>query len=167
MSLTRLFALTRKEFIQIIRDPRSLMITFIMPLIQLFLMGFSATNDVRNVPLAVLDRDRSAASRELLAAYKAADYFHLDFDVTNETDLRHLIDDGEAGAGLIIPPGYGTKMATGQVAEVAFVIDGSDPSIAGTGLSAAQLIAQAKATALVVERAAWNNLPSHRCARLS
>jgi ABC-2 type transport system permease protein len=154
MSITRLLALTRKEFIQILRDPRSLVITFIMPLVQLFLLGFSATNDVRNVPLAVLDGDRSAASRELLAAYRAADYFHIDFDVNSETELRHLIDDGQAGAGLVIPAGYGGKLAGGQVAEVAFVIDGSDPAIAGTGLSAAQLIAQAKATALVVERAA-------------
>ena len=77
MSITRLVALIRKEFIQIIRDPRSLMIVFMMPLIQLFLLGFAATNDVRNVPLAVLDRDRSAASRDLLSAYRAADNFHV------------------------------------------------------------------------------------------
>jgi ABC-2 type transport system permease protein len=154
MSMTRLLALVRKEFIQIIRDPRSLMIIFFMPLVQLFLMGFAATSDVRNVPLAVLDRDRSPASRDLLAAYRAADYFHVDYDVTSETELRGLIDSGRAGVGMIIPPGYGDKLAAGQTAEVAFVVDGSDPSIAGTALSAAQLIAQNKATALVAERAA-------------
>jgi drug efflux transport system permease protein len=154
MSLTRLLALVRKEFIQIIRDPRSLMIIFAMPLIQLFLMGFAATSDVRNVPLVVLDRDRSPASRDLLAAYRAADYFHVDYDVTSESELRQLIDSGRAGVGMIIPAGYADKLAAGQTAEVAFVIDGSDPSIAGTALSAAQLIAQTKATTLVAERAA-------------
>lgn len=154
MSATRLWALIRKEFIQILRDPRSLTITFIMPLIQLFLLGYAATSDVRNVPLAVLDEDRTPAARDLLAAYRAADYFHIDYDVTSETELRKLIDGGQAGAGLIIPAGYGDKIASGQTAEVAFVVDGSDPTIAGTGLSAAQLIAQAKATALVVSRAA-------------
>jgi ABC-2 type transport system permease protein len=154
MSMTRLLALMRKEFIQILRDPRSLMIIFLMPLIQLFLMGFAATSDVRNVPLVVLDRDRSPASRDLLAAYRAADYFHVDYDVTSETELRQLIDSGRAGVGMIIPPGYGDTLAAGQTAEVAFVVDGSDPSIAGTSLSAAQLIAQNKATALVAERAA-------------
>jgi ABC-2 type transport system permease protein len=102
----------------------------------------------------VLDRDRSPASRDLLAAYRAADYFHVDYDVTSETDLRQLIDSGRAGVGMIIPPGYGDKLASGQTSEVAFVIDGSDPSIAGTALSAAQLIAQTKATTLVAERAA-------------
>ena len=154
MNTTRLFALIRKEFIQIIRDPRSLALIFFMPMVQLFLLGFAATNDVRNVPLAVLDRDRSAASRQLLAAYRAADYFHIDFDVTTESELRHLIDDGEARAGLIIPPDYGDRVASGHGAEVAFVIDGSDPAIASTALSAAQLIGQAKSTALIVERAA-------------
>lgn len=154
MNTTRLFALIRKEFIQIIRDPRSLALIFFMPMVQLFLLGFAATNDVRNVPLVVLDRDRSAASRQLLAAYRAADYFHVDFDVTTETELRHLIDDGQARAGLIIPPDYGERVASGSGASVAFVIDGSDPAIAGTALSAAQLIGQAKSTALIVERAA-------------
>lgn len=152
--MNRLLALVRKEFIQIVRDPRSLTIVFVMPLIQLLMMGYAATNDVRNVPLAVLDRDRSPASRDLLGAYRAADYFHVDYDVTTETELRSLIDSGQAGVGMIIPPGYGDKLAAGQTAEVAFVIDGSDPSIAGTALSAAQLIAQTKATALVAERAA-------------
>jgi ABC-2 type transport system permease protein len=154
VNITRLLALIRKEFIQIVRDPRTLTIIFIMPLLQLLLLGFSASSDVRNVPLAVLDEDRSPAARDLLAAYRAADYFHLDFDVTSESEMRKLIDAGQAGAGLIIPPGYGDKIASGQTAQVGFVVDGSDPSIAATGLSAAQLIAQAKATSLVVNRAA-------------
>jgi ABC-2 type transport system permease protein len=154
MRLPRLLALIRKEFIQIWRDPRSLTITFIMPLVQLFLMGYAATSDVRNVPLVVLDRDRTAASRDLLTAYRTADYFHMDYDVGSEDELRRLIDTGAARAGLIIPPGYGDKLAAGQTAQIAFVFDGSDPAIAATGLSAAQLIAQAKATALAAERLA-------------
>jgi ABC-2 type transport system permease protein len=154
VSIIRLVALIRKEFIQIIRDPRSLTVVFIMPLIQLVLLGYSANSDVRNVPLIVLDGDRSAASRDLLSAYRAADYFQIAYDVDTETEMRKLIDDGQAGAGLIIPPGYGEKIASGQTADVAFVLDGSDPAVAGTGLSAAELIAEAKATTLVTERAA-------------
>ena len=153
MNITRLLALIRKEFIQIVRDPRTLTIIFIMPLLQLILMGFSASSDVRNVPLAVLDEDRSPAARDLLAAYRAADYFHVDYDVTSESEMRKLIDGGQAGAGLIIPPGYGNKIASGQTADVGFVIDGSDPSIAATGLAAAKQIAQAKSTALLITRA--------------
>ena len=151
---TRLFSLIRKEFIQIIRDPRTLALTFFMPVIQLFLLGYAATNDVRNVSLAAFDQDKSPASRELLDAYRAADYFRLDYDVNSETELRALIDKGAARAGLIIPPGYGERLASGRAAQVAFVIDGSDPTVAGTALASATLIGQAKATRLTLERLA-------------
>jgi len=151
---SRLFSLIRKEFIQIIRDPRTLALTFLMPVVQLFLLGYAATNDVRNVPLAVFDQDKSPASRALLDAYRAADYFRLDYDVNSETDLRALIDKGAARAGIIIPPGYGDQLAANHTAQVAFVIDGSDPTVAGTALASATLIGQAKATRLTLERLA-------------
>ena len=150
----RLFSLIRKEFIQILRDPRTLALVFLMPVMQLVLLGYAATNDVRNVSLAVLDRDRSAASRALLDAYRAADYFRIDYLVEAEDDLRALIDSGRARAGMIIPPDYGTRLAAAHPAQVAFVIDGSDPTLAGTALAAANLVGQAQATELVVERLA-------------
>jgi ABC-2 type transport system permease protein len=154
MNLARLLSLIRKEFIQTLRDPRTLAMTLAMPLLQLLLLGYSATNDVRNVPLAVVDRDRSAASRQLLEAYRTADYFHLAYDIDSEARLRQLIDSGSARVGLIIPPGYGDTLAAGQTATVAFVIDGSDPAIGGTSLTNAQLITRAKATALQAQSAA-------------
>ncbi|HRE29475.1 MAG TPA: ABC transporter permease, partial [Anaerolineales bacterium] len=104
--ITRLWSLIRKEFIQIIRDPRTLAITFVMPVVQMLLLGYSATNDVRNVPLAVWDQSRSAESRELLAAYRAADYFQIAYDVAGETEIHDLIDSGAIRAAIIIPPDY-------------------------------------------------------------
>jgi ABC-2 type transport system permease protein len=115
----------------------------------LFLLGYAATNDVRNVPTAVFDQDRSPASRELLDAYRAADYFRFEFDVDSADALRDLIDTGRAKAGLIIPPDYGRRVVSGDTAQVAFVIDGSDPTVAGTALSAATLIGQTKSTAVL------------------
>ena len=84
----RLLSLIRKEFIQIVRDPRTLAITFVLPIVQLYMLGYALTNDVRDVPLAVLDQDRSWAARQLLDAYRAADYFHLHYDVDSEDELR-------------------------------------------------------------------------------
>ena len=72
---SRLFSIIRKEFIQIMRDKRTLIIILIIPIMQLFLLGYSATSDVRNVPLAVFDQCRCSESRSLLNAYRAADYF--------------------------------------------------------------------------------------------
>src|SRR3989337_3062291 len=122
---SRLLSLIRKEFIHIVRDPRTLIIMFIMPIVMLFLLGYAATNDVRNVPTAVLDQDRSAAARELLDAYRAADYFRFELEGGSGAAMRDLIDSGRAKAGLIIPPDYGRRIASGETAQVAFVIDGS------------------------------------------
>jgi ABC-2 type transport system permease protein len=100
----------------------------------------------------VFDQDKSAASRALLDAYRAADYFRLDYDVDSEEEMRSLIDRGAARAGMIIPPTYADQIAAGRTAQVAFVIDGSDPTVANTALAAATLIGQAKATQLTLER---------------
>lgn len=151
---TRLFSLIRKEFIQIIRDPRTLVLIFVTPVMQLLLLGYAATNDVRNVPVVVYDQDRSPASRELLDAYRAADYFQLAYSVDSEDALHAKINDGSARAGMIIPPNYGAQIAGGHTAQVAFVIDGSDPTVAGTALSAAVLIGQAKSTRILMEKLA-------------
>jgi ABC-2 type transport system permease protein len=143
---SRLLSLIRKEFIQIIRDPRTLALMVVIPVVQMFLLGYAATSDVRNIPMVVFDQDRSPASRELLDAYRAADYFSVAYDVVSETQFRELIESGNAGVGLIIPPNYGDLIMGGGQADVAFVIDGSDPSVAGTSLSAAQLIGQSFST---------------------
>ena len=148
----RLRALIRKEFIQIARDPRTLYIILAIPVIQIFLLGYTATTDVRNVPLAVLDRSRGPAARSLLDAYRAADYFSLAYDVDSEPELRALIDNGRARAGLIIPPDFEARTLSGETAEVAFILDGSDPNAASTSLAAATLIGQAFSTRLAIER---------------
>jgi ABC-2 type transport system permease protein len=143
---SRLLSLIRKEFIQIWRDRRTLIMVIAIPVMQLLLMGYAATTDVRNVPLAILDQDRSAEARALLDAYRAADYFRLAFEVDTEDEMRAIIDQGEAKAGLIIPPDYSRRLKGEGSAHVAFVLDGSDPTVASTSLAAAQLIGQEHAT---------------------
>ena len=155
---TRLLSLIRKEFIQIIRDPRTLFLTFAVPVVMLILLGYAATNDVRNIALAVLDQDQTAASRSLLAAYQNADYFKLTNVVSSEEELRHLIDNNTVKAGIIIPAGYERTLAVGRSAQVAFILDGSDPPVASTALAAATLIGQYQSTQLITERLAKRGL---------
>jgi ABC-2 type transport system permease protein len=158
MSNSRLLSLIRKEFIQIVRDPRTLAITFIMPLMMLFLLGYAATNDVKNVPLAVFDQDKSPSSQTLLDAYRTADYFSLDYSVSSEAELRNLIDKNAVRAGIIIPPDYGATLLAGRTAQVAFVIDGSDPTLASSTLAAATQIGQSVSNQLMVARLAQRGL---------
>ncbi|MCE7920705.1 MAG: ABC transporter permease [Chloroflexi bacterium CFX1] len=123
----------------------------VIPVMQLFLLGYSATNDVRNIPLAVLDRSHSPESRALLDAYRAADYFRIAFSVDSESEIEDLISRGEARAAVIIPPDYAQRLADGN-AQIAFILDGSDPTSASTALSAAQLISQTHATDILAEK---------------
>ncbi len=154
---SRLFSIIRKEFIQIVRDKRTLVIILIIPIMQLFLLGYSATNDIRNVPLAVLDQCRCMESHDLLDAYRAADYFQIAYTVNSEDELRALIENGQARAAILIPPDYNKRLTTGD-AQVAFILDGSDPTVASTALSAAQLIGQSHATTLMAQRLARSGL---------
>jgi ABC-2 type transport system permease protein len=154
---SRLISIIRKEFIQLFRDKRMLALILVIPLVQLFLLGYAATNEVRDIPMAVFDQSHSAEGRALLDAYRAADYFKLAYSVGSDAELRALIEKGEVVAGLIIPPDYAKRLHEGN-AQVAFILDGSDPTTATTALSAAQLIAQNYSTKILSEKLARSGL---------
>jgi ABC-2 type transport system permease protein len=148
---SRLVSLIRKEFIQLFRDKRMLAIILVIPLMQLFLLGYAATNEVRNIPMAVFDQSLSPESREFLELFQSTDYFKLSYSVNSDAEIRDLIEKSKVGVGLIIPPDYAAQLNQNQ-AQVAFIIDGTDPTMATTALSAAQLISQNFATELMVEK---------------
>jgi ABC-2 type transport system permease protein len=158
--IQRLRSLIRKEFIQIGRDPRTLGLIIILPVMQIFLLGYAATNDIRNVPMAVYDLDHSPESRELIDAYSQSGYFLIDYYVESDAELERLVEFGEVRVGLLIPPDYGSLLLSHKTAEVGFVIDGSDPSVAKTALSSAQLIGQAHGTSLQAEQLSQNGMGS-------
>lgn len=149
----RLASMIRKEFIQILRDPRTLVIIVLIPIMQLFLLGFSATTDVKNVQLAVWDQNRTGQSRALVDAFRAANYFTIAYDVGSQKDIRTLIETGEVRAALIIPPDYDRQIARGR-ADVSMILDGSDPAVGSTALSTARLIGQSYATQVLQEESA-------------
>jgi ABC-2 type transport system permease protein len=147
--LIRVLSITRKEFLHIIRDPRTLAVMFLIPVIQLVLLGYAATTDIKHLRTAVWDQDRTARSRELMAAYRASGYFDLILYVDSEAELARAVDSGQVRAALIIPAGYEDTLARGEKARVGFVIDGSDPSVANTALAAAQGVGQAQSIEVV------------------
>lgn len=151
MHNSRLFSIIRKEFIQLFRDHRMVALIIVIPIMQLFLLGYSAINDVRDVPMAVFDQSRSAAARALLDAFRVTDYFAINYQVTSYNELQTLISSGDASLGLVIPPDYASQVVDNQ-AQAALIIDGSDPTVATTALSAAQLIAQNHSTKIMLSR---------------
>lgn len=149
--LNRVLAILRKEFIQIRRDPRTLAVMFLIPIVQLLLLGYAATTDVDHIPTAVLDRDNTPQSRELIDAYRASAYFDIRFYVEREEELARLIDSGAARAAIIVPAGYAADLAREHRAQIGVIIDGSDPNVANTALSAATSVGQAKGAEIVRE----------------
>jgi ABC-2 type transport system permease protein len=120
-----------------------------MPVIQLILLGYAATTDVENLRTAVADGDKTLTSRELIDAYRASNYFDIVLYVESEEQVRYLIDSGQVKAGLIIPAGYGEAVFDGDRAQIAFVIDGSDPSVATTVFAASQSVGQAQSMRII------------------
>jgi ABC-2 type transport system permease protein len=156
--ILRLVSIIRKEFIQIQRDPRTLLIIIVMPVLQLILLGYAATTDVKNIPLAVWDQSRTTQSRALVDAFRAADYFTINYSVASQNQYRVLIEKGLTRGALVVPPDYDRRLAEGT-AQVSMVLDGSDPTVGGTALSAARLIGQAYATSVLEQNAALEGHP--------
>lgn len=148
----RILHLVRKEFIHISRDPRTLAIMIVMPLVMLVLLGYAATTDIEHLRIAVYDGDKSVQSRSLVEAYRASNAFDIVKFVAREDELAYLIDRGDVRGALVIPAGYGRQMAAGEKAEVAFLIDGSDPTAANTVFAGAQQVGQAVTINLIEQQ---------------
>lgn len=147
--LARTVSIMRKEVLHILRDPNTLILVFLIPIIQLTLLGYAATTDIENVGTVVLDGDRSPQSRDLISAFEATGYFTLTEHVPDETSMAARLDGGDARAALVIPAGYGRKVMAGEGVEVGFVIDGSDPTVASSILASALRVGQAQSGASI------------------
>lgn len=130
MKLLRIKAIAKKEFIQIRRDPLSLAIAFLMPVMQLFIYGYAITYDVNNLTTIVYDQDRSQLSRELVAQFEQSGYFSILAYVDHNDDIDTYLDAGKARVAIMIPPRFAQDVSIGRDAPVGIIIDGSDSNTA-------------------------------------
>jgi ABC-2 type transport system permease protein len=134
------WAIAVKEFRQIGRDRRTLLILLFVPAFFLLLYGYALSFDIRNIRLAVNDQDRSTESRAVISAFVNSGYFDLAATTAADEELVRLIDGGEARAALVIPAGFGRKAATGRSTSVQVIIDGDNANTAPTVMGYAQVI---------------------------
>jgi ABC-2 type transport system permease protein len=127
---SRLYHFIKKEFIQLMRDPRMLFIALMAPVIQLTIFGYIASTDINHISTAVLDEDKTAYSRNYLQSFKNSGYFDLNYYVNKPQQTTSLLDSGQAKLGLRIPRGFGRQIVRGDTASVQAVIDGSNSSTA-------------------------------------
>src|SRR5512143_3529567 len=152
--MRRFRALIKKEITHMRRDPRTLIFVFMMPILQLVLLGYVNNTDIKNVSTVVFNQDNSAASRVLLDAFQSTGYFSFDYAAYSQSEVDTLIAGGKAKVGIVIAPDYGTDLAARKSGSVLVLIDGSDPTVASYVLSAAQLVGEAKGTSIRTEQLA-------------
>jgi ABC-type multidrug transport system permease subunit len=124
-----------KEIIQISRDPLTLVLMLLIPMIQLTVFGYAINTDVRNIKTAVYDLDHRRESRDLITAFQNTDYFNITEYVGSDEELNHAIVAGRVKVGIKIPPDYSDRLAHNRQASVLVLIDGSDSSIATQSLT--------------------------------
>ncbi len=140
VSLFRLFAIARKEAIQLRRDPRSLALAFVLPIFELLFFGYAITLDVDDIPLAVLDQDRTVESRQLIETLNATGYFHVEEWLDRYADVDRALTRRSVVGALSIPPGFSADLAAGRPAVVQLAVDGSDANTATIALGYAEAI---------------------------
>lgn len=150
--MSRVWTIVRKEFIHILRDPRSLALVIILPVMLLLFLGLAVANDIENIPLAVADQSRTDASRQLIDQYVASGYFQVTYQADNEAEIMQLMDRGVVHAGLVIPEDLGRKLSTGESSQILFFIDGTDPIQAQTEQLAAETVGQAVSQKILVRQ---------------
>ncbi|NIP78549.1 MAG: ABC transporter permease [Gemmatimonadetes bacterium] len=140
MSWTRLRAMARKEWIQLRRDPRSMTLAFVLPVLLLLFFGYAITWDVKDLDLVVLDGDRTGRSRSLIEAFEASGYFTVVDRLDSYRRVAAAVGRGNAGSVLVIPPGFAEELAAGRGAPVQLLLDGADANSATIAFNYADAI---------------------------
>jgi len=149
--LRRIWAVIQKEFIQTLRDRRTLVIQLALPLIQLFLYGYAIRMNVDHVPTVVADQSLDAASQAYVEAMTNSGSFDVVAYVPSQSAVIRAIDEGIARAGIVIPPDFAARVERGG-AQVLLLVDGSDIFTSQSAYNAANSIAQAHAADLLLTR---------------
>jgi ABC-2 type transport system permease protein len=131
-AIWKTLAVSRKEMRQIARDRRTLLILLFVPGFFLLIYGYALNFDIRHVPIAVQDNDRSTASRELISSFVSSGYFDLHGEVWNDAEISRVIDRNEARAVLVIPARFGSDVASGRPTSVQFIVNGDNANTATT-----------------------------------
>jgi ABC-2 type transport system permease protein len=147
----RLRFLVWKEFLELRMNPRLFGIVVIAPILQLTLLGYAATTDVRDVPIAIGDADRSPASRELIGRFEGSRNFRVIGVVTTGREVEPYLENGEAWLAVSIPAGYGAAIAAARPVTVQVIADGSDSNSTTVALGYATSLIGSYAQELVTE----------------
>jgi ABC-2 type transport system permease protein len=150
--MRRILYVMWKEIIELRQDPRIFGIIFIAPVVQLTVLGYAATTDVRNVPVVIVDADRSTASQELVSRFTGSGLFEIVAVVPSLHGVDRYLERGEAWMALSIPARYGETLAAGGSVSLQVLADGTDASSTNIALGYAANLVAGYAEDLVARR---------------
>ena len=154
--IKHIYAIMRKEFLHLIRDPRSLIISIFLPVILLFIYGYSVSFDVKNLQLAVLDHSKTYESRQLIDKFVQTGYFNIAAELNSELQFKEMLDSGKAKVVINIPSDFAKNILSNKKAVIQVVVDGSDPVTASATLSYINGIAQQYFGGLIAMKSVMN-----------
>ncbi len=131
-----------KELLQIRRDRRMIPVIFVSPVVMIVVFGFAVNTDVTDVPMVLVDQDRSAASRDLVTRFVHSGYFEVVGTEERAEDVDRWLVTSRAQLGLVVAPGFGSALASGRTAALQVIVDGSDAASANVALGYASALAQ-------------------------
>jgi ABC-2 type transport system permease protein len=140
VKLRRIKAIAVKESLQIVRDPRSLMIALLIPLMQMFMLGYGINLDIKHIPLCTYDREMSQQSLGLLKRFEASRYFAVHKVDQSYAELTHDIDAGNCTIALVIPAGFSQGLNDAGTGTVQALIDGTDSNTANIAANYARAV---------------------------
>lgn len=129
-----------KELLQFKRDKRMVIVSFLAPVVQLLLLGYAATTDVKEIPMIVCDQDKSSTSRTFVERFVHSGYFVVKKVTESTAEIDRSLDDGEVWMALVIPPNFSDRLSSLQPASVQLIADGSDANSANISIGYASRI---------------------------
>ncbi len=146
MNLRRLLAMALKEALQIWRDPRSLAVALLMPLMQMAILGYGVSLDIKHVPLCIYDQENSQASRAVVERFVSSGWFSVGHVITRYSGIRRAMDRSECIAAIVIPANFSRTLAATGSAPVQAIFDATDVNTTNIALGYAQgVVAQENA----------------------
>jgi ABC-2 type transport system permease protein len=152
-----MLALARKELLQLRRDPMSMKMIVMVPLMQLIIFGYAINYDVKNLKTVVLDESRSYESRELVAKMDATDYFNIVGRVDSLKELQHEIDSAHAAVGLVIDRDFGKDTHRAKPAQALLIVNASDSTTSNQAMSIVSGITNRMSVRVLGQRAGWQS----------
>ena len=152
MNLRRIKAIAKKEVIQVRRDPRSLMVVLLMPLMQMALLGYGVNLDIRNVTICTFDREGSQTSEALMKRFQASPYFNIVETERDYNGVKRAIDAGRCKMAIVVPPDLSQDLASTNSASVQAILDATDDNTANIALGYAQAVVASFSSNIQLER---------------